>query len=356
MKKGLKIGIISAIVVGAVVYIWGRVSNIKNLVTNLVITPKWYGGLNDMKIDVNKGIKCPLAIDIENRTDTSLDIKINSVDLYGDGKQIATSAAGNYSKTLRANSTVTIPIDVWISSSVVYSMLGTSILSLISGDTDNIKSKAQQLIKDATLKINLTAKGVMLETSMKLVESKTLKDEKKGTSGLGLVNYSKREIKPLADYIEIIPDVSELKHEDAIIIDDVTPEETAEFIREVGRKYKKDTEVLASVLRGRNNRETVENIWKFCVSHIRYTEDSKENEEVRRPLRTLYEQKADCDCFSALIASICENLGIPYIVRIAEYDNKGYFQHVYVIADGYVCDPVVDQCFYEKETSNHKDY
>lgn len=356
MKKGLKIGIISAIVVGAVVYIWGRVSNIKNLVTNLVITPKWYGGLNDMKIDVNKGIKCPLAIDIENRTDTSLDIKINSVDLYGDGKQIATSAAGNYSKTLRANSTVTIPIDVWISSSVVYSMLGTSILSLISGDTDNIKSKAQQLIKDATLKINLTAKGVMMEVSMKLGESKTLKDEKKGTSGLGLVNYSKREIKPLADYIEIIPDVSELKHEDAIIIDDVTPEETAEFIREVGRKYKKDTEVLASVLRGRNNRETVENIWKFCVSHIRYTEDSKENEEVRRPLRTLYEQKADCDCFSALIASICENLGIPYIVRIAEYDNKGYFQHVYVIADGYVCDPVVDQCFYEKETSNHKDY
>ena len=356
MKKGLKIGIISAIVVGAVVYIWGCVSNIKNLVTNLVITPKWYGGLNDMKIDVNKGIKCPLAIDIENRTDTSLDIKINSVDLYGDGKQIATSAAGNYSKTLRANSTVTIPIDVWISSSVVYSMLGTSILSLISGDTDNIKSKAQQLIKDATLKINLTAKGVMMEVSMKLGESKTLKDEKKGTSGLGLVNYSKREIKPLADYIEIIPDVSELKHEDAIIIDDVTPEETAEFIREVGRKYKKDTEVLSSVLRGRNNRETVENIWKFCVSHIRYTEDSKENEEVRRPLRTLYEQKADCDCFSALIASICENLGIPYIVRIAEYDNKGYFQHVYVIADGYVCDPVVDQCFYEKETSNHKDY
>lgn len=356
MKKGLKIGIIATIVFGAAAYIWGRVSNIKNLVTNLVITPKWYGGLNDMKIDVNKGIKCPLAIDIENRTDTSLDIKINSVDLYGDGKQIATSAAGNYSKTLRANSTVTIPIDVWISSSVVYSMLGTSILSLISGDTDNIKSKAQQLIKDATLKINLTAKGVMMEVSMKLGESKTLKDEKKGTSGLGLVNYSKREIKPLADYIEIIPDVSELKHEDAIIIDDVTPEETAEFIREVGRKYKKDTEVLASVLRGRNNRETVENIWKFCVSHIRYTEDSKENEEVRRPLRTLYEQKADCDCFSALIASICENLGIPYIVRIAEYDNKGYFQHVYVIADGYVCDPVVDQCFYEKETSNHKDY
>lgn len=355
MKKGLKIGIIATIVFVAA-YIWGRVSNIKNLVTNLVVTPKWYGSLNDMKIDVNKGIKCPLAIDIENRTDTSLDVKINSVDLYGDGKQIATSAAGNYAKTLRANSTVTIPIDVWISSSVVYSMLGTSILSLISGDTDNIKSKAQQLIKDATLKINLTAKGVMAEVTMKLGESKTLQEEKKGTSGLGLVNYSKREIRPLSDYIELIPEVEKLQYDDAILINDVSPEETADFIREVGQKYKGDTRGLAQVLRGKDTRETVENIWKFCVSHIRYTEDSKDNEQVRRPLRTLYEQKADCDCFSALIASICENLGIPYVIRIAEYDNKGYFQHVYVIADGYVCDPVVDQCFYEKPTTNHKDF
>lgn len=355
MKKGLKIGIISAIVVGAVVYIWGRVSNIKNLVTNLVITPKWYGSLNDMKIDVNKGIKCPLAIDIENRTDTSLDIKINSVDLYGNGKQIATSAAGNYSKTLRANSTVTIPIDVWISSSVVYSMLGTSILSLISGDTDNIKRKAQELISDATLKINLTAKGVMAEVTMKLGESKTI-EESKGTNGLGLVNYSNRQIRPLGDYLGLIPDVSELRHEDNIIISDVTPEETASFIREVGEKYKGDTKQLAESLKGRNTQETVENIWNFCVEHIRYTEDSKENEQVRRPLRTLYEQKADCDCFSALIASICENLGLDYVIRIAEYDNKGYYQHVYVIIDGYVCDPVVDRCFYEKPTTKHKDF
>lgn len=351
MKKGLKIGIIATVVLGVAAYIWGRVSTIKNMVTNLVITPKWYGSLNDMKIDFNKGVKCPLAVDIENRTDTELDIKINSVDLYSDGERVATSAAGNYSKTLRANSTVTIPIDVWVSSSVILSLIVSSILN-----NSAALEKAKEIVNKATLKINLTAKGVMMEVSMKLGESKTLKDEKKGTSGLGLVNYSKREIKPLADYIEIIPDVSELKHEDAIIIDDVTPEETAEFIREVGRKYKKDTEVLASVLRGRNNRETVENIWKFCVSHIRYTEDSKENEQVRRPLRTLYEQKADCDCFSALIASICENLGLDYVIRIAEYDNKGYFQHVYVIIDGYVCDPVVDKCFYEKPTTKHKDF
>lgn len=350
MKKGLKIGIIATIVLGAAAYIWGRVSNIKNLVTNLVVTPKWYGSLNDMKIDFNKGVKCPLAVDIENRTDTELDIKINSVDLYSDEERVATSAAGNYSKTLRANSTVTIPIDVWVSSSVLLSLIVSSILN-----NSAALEKAKEIVNKATLKINLTAKGVMMEVSMKLGESKTLQEEK-GTSGLGLVNYSKREIRPLSDYIELIPEVEKLQYDDAILINDVSPEETADFIREVGQKYKGDTRGLAQVLRGKDTRETVENIWKFCVSHIRYTEDSKDNEQVRRPLRTLYEQKADCDCFSALIASICENLGIPYVIRIAEYDNKGYFQHVYVIADGYVCDPVVDACFYEKPTTNHKDF
>ena len=347
----MKIGIIATVVLGVAAYIWGRVSTIKNMVTNLVITPKWYGSLNDMKIDFNKGVKCPLAVDIENRTDTELDIKINSVDLYSDGERVATSAAGNYSKTLRANSTVTIPIDVWVSSSVILSLIVSSILN-----NSAVLEKAKEIVNKATLKINLTAKGVMMEVSMKLGESKTLKDENKGTSGLGLVNYSKREIRPLSDYIELIPEVEKLQYDDAILINDVSPEETADFIREVGQKYKGDTRGLAQVLRGKDTRETVENIWKFCVSHIRYTEDSKDNEQVRRPLRTLYEQKADCDCFSALIASICENLGIPYVIRIAEYDNKGYFQHVYVIADGYVCDPVVDACFYEKPTTNHKDF
>lgn len=350
MKKGLKIGIIATVVLGVAAYIWGRVSTIKNMVTNLVITPKWYGSLNDMKIDFNKGVKCPLAVDIENRTDTELDIKINSVDLYSGEERVATSAAGNYSKTLRANSTVTIPIDVWVSSSVILSLIVSSILN-----NSAALEKAKEIVNKATLKINLTAKGVMAEVTMKLGESKTI-EESKGTKGLGLVNYSNRQIRPLGDYIGLIPDVSSLQHEDKILINDVSPEETAAFIREVGEKYKGDTKQLAESLKGRNTQETVENIWNFCVEHIRYTEDSKENEQVRRPLRTLYEQKADCDCFSALIASICENLGIDYVIRIAEYDNKGYYQHVYVIIDGYVCDPVVDRCFYEKPTTKNKDF
>ena len=74
-------------------------------------------------------------------------------------------------------------------------------------------------------------------------------------------------------------------------------------------------------------------------------------EQVRRPLRTLYDQKGDCDCFATLIGSILENLGIKYKFRVAAY-QRGW-QHDYVIVpyeNGYyTVDPVLDQCFAEKK-------
>ena len=83
-------------------------------------------------------------------------------------------------------------------------------------------------------------------------------------------------------------------------------------------------------------------------------------EQVRRPLRTLYDQKGDCDCYATLIGSMLYNLGIPFKFRIAEYANKGYYQHVYVIvpySGGYfTVDPVLDNFNQEKPTTNHKDF
>ena len=96
------------------------------------------------------------------------------------------------------------------------------------------------------------------------------------------------------------------------------------------------------------------------VQHIEYVPDSAVMEQVRRPLRTLYDQKGDCDCYATLIGSILTNLGIPFSLRIAKYNGRSYFQHVYVVVrEGdkeLVVDPVVDKCFYEKKPSEKKDF
>lgn len=356
MKKGWKIGIISTIVAGAALWIFGKISGVKNMINNLVVTPKWYGGINDMKIDLNRGIKLPLAIDLENNSDVELKVKINYVKATNkDGETFADSATGNYQATLKAKKRVTLPIDIWVSASKLYSIIGASISSIIAGDATIVKNKLMSIVEGANMRINLSSMGVTFDVYVDFGQSTTVEEGKK-VSGLGLVSHENRIIRPLSDYQHLLPPYSELEYADSIIINEVTPEETAQFIRSVGYAYKQDTEALARTLERKNTMETVQNIWNFCTSHVKYEEDSVSNEQVRRPLRTLYEQRADCDCYSALIASICENLDLDYVVRIAEYDHKGYFQHVYIIIEGYVCDPVVDKCFYEKPTTKHKNF
>lgn len=352
MKIGSKIAIGFTILSGLGLYVWSRIAGAKNFINNLVLTPKWYGSINDMQIDVNKGIKLPLAVDVENRSDEEMTVQINSVTATSkDGSDFATSKAGNYKKTIKKQSTTTFPIDIWISATTVYTILGTALVDLITGSS-NVKSKAKSLVENATMRINLSAKGVTVDVNVTFGQSK-----KVGSVGaLGLVNTSDREILPLSDYQHLLPPYSELEYADNILINDVTPEETAQFVRQMAREYRQDTERLSDILAKPTVKETVKSIWDFCVKHIKYEQDSSDNEQVRRPLRTLYEQRADCDCYSALIASICENLGLNYKLRISEYDHKGYYQHIYVIIEGYVCDPVVDQCFYEKPTTKHKDF
>lgn len=357
MKLGYKIGIFTTLAAGLGLYLYGRIAGIKNFVNNLVITPKWYGGIQDMKLDPNRGIKLPLAIDLENRSDEELSIRINSMTATSkDGSVFASSKASKDYKLIKKQRTTTIPVDVWIEASAVYKVVGTGILNLIAGQSFGYENKVSSIVKDASMRINLSAKGVTFDVIIDFGQSKKVGDSK--LNGLGIVNYENRQILPLSDYQHLLPEdfESDLCYEDPIIASNITPEETARFVRKMAYEYRRDTKMLSEDLLKPTVKDTVKSIWDFCVNHIKYEMDSLDNEQVRRPLRTLLDQRADCDCYSALIASMCENLNLNYQLRIAEYDHKGYYQHIYVIIEGYVCDPVVDRCFYEKPTTKHKDF
>lgn len=357
MKLGYKIGIFTTLAAGLGLYLYGRIAGIKNFVNNLVITPKWYGGINDMEIDPNRGIKLPLAIDIENRSDEEMKIRINSMTANSkDGSSFASSKAGNYEALVKKQRKTTIPIDVWIEATPVYKILVTGLINLSNGNSFGFENKVSAIVKDASMRINLSAKGVTFDIIIDFGQSKKVEDSR--LSGLGLVSYAERKIQPLSDYQHLLPENFEmdLTYEDPIIASNITPEETARFVRKMAYEYRRDTKMLSEALLKPTVKDTVKSIWDFCVNHIKYEMDSLDNEQVRRPLRTLLDQRADCDCYSALIASMCENLNLNYQLRIAEYDHKGYYQHIYVIIEGYVCDPVVDRCFYEKPTTKHKDF
>lgn len=353
MKLGSKIAIGFGFLAGLGILIYSKVSRTKNLVKSLQFLPFWYGSVSDMQIDINKGIKLPLGLDIMNRSESHIKIRIDSFEAVNrDGTTIAYSAPGTYEAELLPQQTARIKnLNIWIPQSVAISLIASGITSLINSDSSTILNKAKSLINGCVFNITATVNDSITASIQVDMEGGEVT-----LDGLGLVCAEDRKIRPLSEYVHFLPNQDNLLYEDPFVISDVEPQQTAAFIRRVAEKYKGDTKILANELKGNTNSQTVQNIWNFVANYIKYTEDSKECEQVRRPLRTLYDQKGDCDCYSALIASICENLNLNYIVRIAEYEKRGYFQHVYVIIEGMPCDPVTDRCFYEKPYTDKKDF
>lgn len=96
------------------------------------------------------------------------------------------------------------------------------------------------------------------------------------------------------------------------------------------------TEKLAKALRGRNDKETLKNVYHFVQSCIKYVKDNNGYERVKEDNVTIHEGYSDCKGMSLLINSIVHHYGFSYEYKFVKYVT--YFlgipsvsQHVYPI-------------------------
>lgn len=340
-------------VAAAGVYLWSKYTSLKNAVRNLVISPHWDGSLDNMNVNWD-GVTLPLAIDFGNRSSDEVEFRLQALDLYVKGSQLAYSKPGNNTVLIGAYGTTTLRgVRMFIPFTSLVMVLGGTIADWYSRSKDDRKGLWTSLLKSAEIKLTFEVNG-FVQVPMTI-----------GAGGLSLsgmaVKAEAREIEPYTKEVAaLIPSGDYLLKEDAIVKDNVEPEETAEVILELARSHRWETRKLAEWLRRETVDESIQNLWDFVARHIKYVKDDVRNEQVRVPLRTLHDQKGDCDCYSTLVASVFENWGLDYVVRIVEYENRGYFQHVYVVAQvggrEFVCDPVNTECFAEKEWTRKKDF
>lgn len=136
-----------------------------------------------------------------------------------------------------------------------------------------------------------------------------------------------------------------------------------EFIAQ-NRSYQ--TEKLANYLRANNLENTLSNIFDFLYTHVQYVQDSDTAEQVRTPLRLLADQQGDCDCYTAFIACVLTNLGVPFYLKMTDYgmtDDFGQavgYQHVYIAVPqqgrkDYIVDVVLDN-FNQEAAGIYKAY
>jgi hypothetical protein len=95
---------------------------------------------------------------------------------------------------------------------------------------------------------------------------------------------------------------------------------------------------FAKFLRGKNDLQTLKNVWAFVKENITYRRDQPGDEVVKSP-GALWETKVgDCKSFSVMIGSILNNLGYNYKYRVAFYNplqpNQGHIYPVVVLDDG----------------------
>lgn len=351
MAKIGKILVVGGIV-GAGVWIWSYMKGMSTFAKNLIVKPM-IGDLSRVKFELT-GIQFPIYIDFGNRSSVSMTIQINALDIFYKKKILAQSVpAINFVGVNPHSSNRLNNVMIHISYTALISVIGDTVQSII--DRKDLTALSELLMK-MTVSCDLTVNNA--------VQTPIMIDLSTGTTsmgGLGLVAASSRKIRPRSDYQHLIPSEKSLSYADPIITPDVSTEDTVIFMKKIAKQSKNDTRELAQSLAHRDVRQTLQNIFDFVYNYIQYVPDSATKEQVRRPLRTLYDQAGDCDCYSVLIGSILENLGIPYKFRIAAYAGRDYYQHVYVVVPTkeygeLVCDPVIDRCFQEKKTSKQKDF
>lgn len=108
--------------------------------------------------------------------------------------------------------------------------------------------------------------------------------------------------------------------------------DTIEHIKRIVSQNYRTINQLAYSLQSNTQEKTLNNIWDFVRTNIKYKNDEPGKEQLRTPQRTLHDKTGDCDDMSILISSILMNLNFAHNLIIAAYKNKNQWQHIYPIA------------------------
>ena len=98
----------------------------------------------------------------------------------------------------------------------------------------------------------------------------------------------------------------------------------------VGADY---TKRLAKRLKRKNDVDTLQGVYDFVKSNIRYKIDAPGFEKVKSPGATWKDKYGDCKSHTVFVGSLIKNMGYDYFYRVAFYDPSNPYQgHIYTVA------------------------
>jgi hypothetical protein len=178
---------------------------------------------------------------------------------------------------------------------------------------------------------------------------------------VGFVDTSNRTVRPVSELGSMV-NFGSLENTNPILHPDGTVAQTVAYMQQIVRDHHRDVAKIADKLYDPDLERFLRKVFDLVMTYVKYETDSAFTEQLRTPLRTLKDQKGDCDCMSILIGSILYNKNIPFCFRVSKYDVNRDFSHVYVIVprpkEGgyYTVDTVIKVFNKEKPVAGKEDY
>lgn len=145
------------------------------------------------------------------------------------------------------------------------------------------------------------------------------------------------------------------KKGDVFVMSDCCPTKTAQMLAaELIPRWQNQCAVFARAIKAPTTKKTGQNIYDFCRKNINYQKDPKGFEFIRSPNSSVADGLGDCEDYVALVSCTLLCLGIAHQLRVTDY-GKGY-QHIYVVLNGVVIDPVASLFNFEQPYVAKIDY
>ncbi|MBA4849046.1 hypothetical protein [Emticicia sp. BO119] len=132
-----------------------------------------------------------------------------------------------------------------------------------------------------------------------------------------------------------------------------TPQTAKTIATQLIPKWSGEAAFIIPSVKGKSLKETCRNLYSYCRKEFAYHVDPKGKELIRSPYQSWSDRKngIDCEDYAIIIASTLLELGYSSTLRIVDYGNG--WQHIYVLVQGIVIDPV-SSLFNYQESYNRK--
>lgn len=122
------------------------------------------------------------------------------------------------------------------------------------------------------------------------------------------------------------------KDMDVVMVEEAEVSDIIDVILYADQQSVASTDRFAPFLRGSTDMATLENIYRFVRSNIKYKRDKPRKEVVRTPGCTIKVKHGDCKSMTVLTGALLRSLGYDFSYKVAFYDPAEPGQgHIYSV-------------------------